>query len=64
MAGSEKDLKLIITNANALGAVITSEVQSLSISGATAGVTQVTLQYPNGLTNPSTVFISTSTASR
>ncbi len=46
----------IITNANALGASVTSALQTLSISGATPGVTQVTLQYPDGITNPSTTF--------
>lgn len=47
---------VIITHVDALGANRTSELQRLTISGATAGVTQVTLTYPDGLGNPSTTF--------
>ncbi len=44
------------TNANALGAPVTSDVQTFSFTNATPGVTQFTLTYPNGTTNPSFLF--------
>ncbi len=47
---------VIIEHVDALGAPKTSELQFLTISGATAGTTQVTLTYPDGVTNPSTTF--------
>jgi autotransporter-associated beta strand protein len=46
-----------ITNPKALGSATTSDLQTISISGASAGVTQFKLTYPNGTTNPTTAAI-------
>src|SRR5262249_41857304 len=45
-----------LRSATGLGGPVTSEVQLLTLSGATAGATQVTLTYPDGISNPSTSF--------
>ena len=51
-----------ITDPGALGASLTSDLQSLNIAGATSGNTLVTVTYPNGTTNPSFSYTFTGNA--
>lgn len=48
---------VVLTNATGLGGAKTSNLQTFSISGALAGTTRFTFQYPDNVTNPATAPI-------